>query len=102
VLTADMRRRIVEAFGLEPLDFYGTTEAWTSWRTWSWSRWSTSTAGPSRRAPPARVRAALAAEIRDAGAVPPPIEVTPVPRIDRDPGHGAKFKLVRSRPAPSP
>ncbi|MFL6266679.1 MAG: hypothetical protein ACJ75C_11555 [Actinomycetes bacterium] len=27
VLTADMRRRIVEAFGLEPLDFYGTTEA---------------------------------------------------------------------------
>jgi hypothetical protein len=32
----------------------------------------------------------------------PPIEVTPVPRIDRDPGHGAKFKLVRSRPAPSP
>jgi hypothetical protein len=53
VLTADMRRRIVEAFGLEPLDFYGTTEAWTSWRTWSWSRWSTSTAGPSRRAPTA-------------------------------------------------
>jgi hypothetical protein len=51
---------------------------------------------------PARVRAALAAELRDAGAVPPPIEVTPVPRIDRDPGHGAKFKLVRSRPAPSP
>ena len=65
VPTADMRRRIVEAFGLEPLDFYGTTEAlivaasrqarpaWTSWRTWSWSRWSTSTTGPSRRAPPA-------------------------------------------------
>jgi hypothetical protein len=51
---------------------------------------------------PARVRAALAAQLRDAGAVPPPIEVSPVPRIDRDPGHGAKFKLVRSRPAPSP
>jgi hypothetical protein len=51
---------------------------------------------------PARVRAALAAELRDAGAVPPSIAVTPVPRIDRDPGHGAKFKLVRSRPAPSP
>jgi hypothetical protein len=51
---------------------------------------------------PARVRAALAAELGDAGAVPLPIEVTPVPRIDRDPGHGAKFKLVRSRPAPSP
>jgi hypothetical protein len=28
---------------------------------------------------PARVRAALARELRDAGAVPPPIEVTPVP-----------------------
>jgi phenylacetate-CoA ligase len=27
VLTADMRRRIVEAFGLGPLDSYGTTEA---------------------------------------------------------------------------
>jgi len=40
---------------------------------------------------PARVR-----ELRDAGAVPPPIEVTPVPEIERDPGHGAKFKLVRS------
>lgn len=34
---------------------------------------------------PARVRAALARELRDAGAVPPRIEVTPVPRIDRDP-----------------
>jgi AcrR family transcriptional regulator len=30
------------------------------------------------------------------GAVPPPIEVTPVPEIERDPGHGAKLKLVRS------
>jgi hypothetical protein len=45
---------------------------------------------------PARVRAALARELRDAGAVPPRIEVTPVPRIDRDPGHGAKLKLVTS------
>jgi phenylacetate-CoA ligase len=45
---------------------------------------------------PARVRAALVRELRDAGAVPPPIEVTPVPEIERDPGHGAKFKLVRS------
>jgi hypothetical protein len=45
---------------------------------------------------PARVRAALARELRDAGAVPPPIEVFPVPVIDRDPGHGAKLKLVRS------
>ena len=45
---------------------------------------------------PARVRAALVRELRDAGAVPPPIEVTPVPEIERDPGHGAKLKLVRS------
>jgi hypothetical protein len=45
---------------------------------------------------PVRVRAALVRELRDAGAVPPPIEVTPVPEIGRDPGHGAKFKLVRS------
>ena len=45
---------------------------------------------------PARVRAALARELRDAGAVPPPIEVFPGPVIDRDPGHGAKLKLVRS------
>jgi hypothetical protein len=36
------------------------------------------------------------AGLRDAGAVPPPIEVTPVPEIGRDPGYGAKFKLVRS------
>jgi len=45
---------------------------------------------------PARVRETLARELRDAGAVPPPIQVTVVPAIDRDPGHGAKFKLVRS------
>ena len=45
---------------------------------------------------PARVREALARELRDAGAVPPPIQVTVVPGIDRDPGHGAKFKLIRS------
>ena len=45
---------------------------------------------------PARIRAALARELQAAGAVPPPIEVTPVPEIARDPGHGAKFKLVRS------
>ena len=45
---------------------------------------------------PARVREALARELRDAGAVPPPIQVTVVPAIERDPGHGAKLKLVRS------
>jgi phenylacetate-CoA ligase len=51
---------------------------------------------------PERIRGALAGELRAAGAVPPPIEVTPVPAIGRDPGHGAKFKLVRSEPASSP
>ena len=45
---------------------------------------------------PARIRAALARELRDAGAVPPPIQVTPVPEIERDPGHGAKFKLIQT------
>jgi phenylacetate-CoA ligase len=45
---------------------------------------------------PARVQAALAGELRDAGALPPPIEVTPVRAIDRDTGHGAKLKLVRN------
>jgi phenylacetate-CoA ligase len=44
----------------------------------------------------ARVSDALARELRDAGAVPPPIEVEVVPEIERDPGHGAKFKLVKS------
>ena len=45
---------------------------------------------------PARVAAAVARELRDAGAVPPPIEVTAVPELGREPGHGAKFKLVKS------
>ena len=51
---------------------------------------------------PDRIRASLAGELRAAGAVPPPIEVTPVPGIERDAGHGAKLKLVRSEAAPSP
>ena len=196
VQTADMRRRMAEAWGLAPLDFYGTTEAlvpaagrqgqtgmdvledlvvlevvdeqnrpvppgvpgrkvlltnlvnhvqpllryeltdsvtWPAGRTRSGCRtpaWPASTAaattsspsGPAAgrvavhpfrlRAPfsallevrqyqvvhdpaglhvavvlreeapadtPARVRAALVRELRDAGAVPPPVEVTPVP-----------------------
>jgi phenylacetate-CoA ligase len=45
---------------------------------------------------PARVSRALARELRDAGAIPPPIEVTVVPEVERDPGHGAKFKLIKS------
>jgi phenylacetate-CoA ligase len=154
VLTADMRRRIGQAFGLEPLDFYGTTEALVVAagrqgqagmdvledlvvvevtdehdrpvppgvpgdkvlltnlvnRVQPLLRYEltdsvTLAVVLREEAPadtPARVRAALAAELWDAGAVPPAIAVTPVPRIDRDPGHGAKFKLIRSRPAPSP
>ena len=50
---------------------------------------------------PDKVKAALAGELAAAGAVPPPIRVTPVPGFGRDPGHGAKFKLVRSVAAPS-
>jgi phenylacetate-CoA ligase len=48
---------------------------------------------------PTRVRAALVRQLHDAGAVPPPIEVTPVPELRRDPGHGAKLKLIRSAAA---
>jgi phenylacetate-coenzyme A ligase PaaK-like adenylate-forming protein len=43
-----------------------------------------------------RVRAALAGALRAAGALPPPITVTAVPKIDREAGHAAKFKLIRS------
>ncbi|HEX6676002.1 MAG TPA: hypothetical protein VF486_13345 [Actinomycetes bacterium] len=45
---------------------------------------------------PVRVRAALIQELRAAGASPPPVEVVPVPEIERDAGHGAKFKLVQT------
>jgi phenylacetate-CoA ligase len=45
---------------------------------------------------PARVHAALSDAVRAAGATPPAIQVTPVPEIQRDTGHGAKFKLVQS------
>jgi phenylacetate-coenzyme A ligase PaaK-like adenylate-forming protein len=50
---------------------------------------------------PDRITAALAGELRAAGAVPPPIEVTPVPAIGRDAGHGAKLKLVRNLAGPA-
>jgi phenylacetate-CoA ligase len=43
-----------------------------------------------------RIHAALANELQAAGAVAPPIEVIPVPELPRDPGHGAKFKLIQS------
>jgi phenylacetate-coenzyme A ligase PaaK-like adenylate-forming protein len=42
------------------------------------------------------VRDALARAIVEAGAVPPAIEVEPVPEIEREPGGGAKLKLVKS------
>jgi phenylacetate-CoA ligase len=50
-------------------------------------------------APPdtlARVHAALSNELQAAGAVPPPIRITPVPQLQRDPGHGAKLKLIQT------
>jgi hypothetical protein len=43
------------------------------------------------------VRAALAAGLEDAGAIPPPIIVEAVASLPRDPGHGAKFKLIEAR-----
>jgi putative adenylate-forming enzyme len=46
---------------------------------------------------PSRIRAALRSALERTGAVPPPIEVEQVERIDREPGHGAKLELVRSR-----
>jgi len=47
-----------------------------------------------------RVRGALAHQLSDNGAVPPPIIVTPVPRIDRESGHSAKFTAVKSLQRP--
>jgi phenylacetate-CoA ligase len=43
-----------------------------------------------------RVRAALVAELESAGAVPPAVEVLPVAELEREPGHAAKFKLVKA------
>jgi phenylacetate-CoA ligase len=45
---------------------------------------------------PARVRAALARELQQVGTSLLRIDVTPVPTIDRESGHAAKFKLVKS------
>ena len=57
-------------------------------------RFALSTTPPLDIAPgadtPARVRAAMVRQLHDAGAVPPPVEVTPVPELRRDPGHGAQ------------
>jgi phenylacetate-CoA ligase len=46
-----------------------------------------------------RIHAALTQELQAAGAVAPQIQVTPVPELHRDPGHGAKFKLIQSTAA---
>jgi phenylacetate-CoA ligase len=43
-----------------------------------------------------RIQSALTNELQAAGAVAPPIEVTPVPELPRDQGHGAKLKLIQS------
>jgi phenylacetate-coenzyme A ligase PaaK-like adenylate-forming protein len=42
------------------------------------------------------VRDALGRELEGAGALPPPIGVTPVDAIERDRGSGGKLKLIRS------
>jgi putative adenylate-forming enzyme len=49
------------------------------------------------RETPERIRDALARRLRTAGALPPPITVTPVTRIDRGSSHATKFAIVRSR-----
>jgi phenylacetate-CoA ligase len=43
-----------------------------------------------------RIHAALTQELQAAGAVPPPIQVTSVPELHRDPGHGSKLKLIQT------
>lgn len=44
-----------------------------------------------------RVRAAVLRVLEDAGAVPPPLAVTPVSELEREPGAAAKLKLIVSR-----
>jgi len=45
---------------------------------------------------PGRIRAALLQVIESTGALPPPVDVTPVPAIAREVGASAKFKLIKS------
>ncbi|MGI5330279.1 phenylacetate--CoA ligase family protein [Actinomadura nitritigenes] len=42
-----------------------------------------------------RLRAELTRQLREAGAVPPPIAIVPTLEIGREGGHAAKFKLIR-------
>jgi phenylacetate-CoA ligase len=53
----------------------------------------------SRAAPetPALVRSAVLRVLEDAGAAPPPVTVTPVAELEREPGPAAKLKLIVSR-----
>ena len=44
-----------------------------------------------------QVRAAVAAGLEEAGAIPPAIQVEAVASLQRDDGHGARFKLIESR-----
>ena len=51
---------------------------------------------------PVLVRDALRRAVEDAGAIAPTIEVDSVPAIEREPGDGAKLRLVKSlRSGPS-
>jgi phenylacetate-coenzyme A ligase PaaK-like adenylate-forming protein len=43
---------------------------------------------------PDAVRAAVAGALTDAGAIAPPIRVTPVDALEREPGAAAKLKLI--------
>jgi phenylacetate-coenzyme A ligase PaaK-like adenylate-forming protein len=43
-----------------------------------------------------RIRVAFLAELEAIGALPPPVEVTAVPSIDREGGDAAKYKLIKA------
>jgi hypothetical protein len=86
VQTADMRRRMAEAWGLAPLDFYGTTEALVPAAGRQGQTGMDILEGPGR--PRGRGR-----------AVPPPIEVTPLPGSTATPATGPGSSWSR---APSP
>jgi phenylacetate-coenzyme A ligase PaaK-like adenylate-forming protein len=45
---------------------------------------------------PERVRAAMLDTLENAGALPPSLDVTEVDVIEREPGHAAKLKLVKT------
>jgi phenylacetate-coenzyme A ligase PaaK-like adenylate-forming protein len=53
---------------------------------------------------PGRLQAALARQLAETGAIPPPITVTPVMHIEREGGHSGKFAVVKSllRPRQAP